>query len=335
MANRKVSVWKYVKVGKRWKYCKPIYGRNSKIKPNWVLVNKKPEQHPEGNFYISFRDGRRKIWKKIGPNPSEAVRAAEYESKFLNAVAAGIPVKTEVSTIKSFGAFMWKYLDDYKLSQSDASHELMKQTLEEFWDFVRKIDAKKLDDLAKVTREDLLKYKKWLVNRNRSLRTAGNKMLRVNQFLRTVLGQESGKGLVTVKDAKFTEREPEVYTDDELEVFFAACSEFHSRVFHTLLMAGLRKQEMENLEWPDVNFVTGVLSVRGKATFQPKDWEERDIEMPEELREMLFSTRKERGLGFCTKNKKKYTFLLPFSCCLPHTVQSLGHAFPTLGRVHV
>src|SRR6266849_6933311 len=28
-------------------------------------------------------------------------------------------------------------------------------------------------------------------------------------------------------------------------------------------------------------------------------------------------------------------FLLPFSCCLPHTVQSLGHAFPTLGRVHV
>ena len=28
MANRKVSVWKYVKVGSRWKYCKPVYGRN-------------------------------------------------------------------------------------------------------------------------------------------------------------------------------------------------------------------------------------------------------------------------------------------------------------------
>jgi len=32
MANRKVSVWKYVKVGKQWKYCKLIMGRNHKPK---------------------------------------------------------------------------------------------------------------------------------------------------------------------------------------------------------------------------------------------------------------------------------------------------------------
>jgi hypothetical protein len=49
------------------------------------------------------------------------------------------------------------------------------------------------------------------------------------------------------------------------------------------------------------------LSVRGKKTFQPKDWEERDIEMPEELREMLFAARKERGLVFATKTGNKYT----------------------------
>src|SRR5260221_14293830 len=28
-------------------------------------------------------------------------------------------------------------------------------------------------------------------------------------------------------------------------------------------------------------------------------------------------------------------FLLPFSCCLSHTAQSLGHAFPALCRAHV
>ena len=74
MANRKVSVWKYVKVGSRWKYCKPVYGRNNKIKPHWALVNGKAEQHPEGNFYISYRQGKKTIWKKIGPSPSEADR---------------------------------------------------------------------------------------------------------------------------------------------------------------------------------------------------------------------------------------------------------------------
>src|SRR5262249_40256825 len=148
---------------------------------------------------------------------------------------------------------LWKFLADYKLSQSGESHALMLQTLEEFRVFVKKTNLKE------IARADLLKYKQWLLNRDRSFRTAGNKMLRVNQFLRNALGVEAGKGLVTVKDAKFTEREPEVYTDDEMEAFFAACSEFHSRVFHTLLMAGLRKQEMENLEWPDINFATGIL----------------------------------------------------------------------------
>src|SRR5438094_150105 len=29
------------------------------------------------------------------------------------------------------------------------------------------------------------------------------------------------------------------------------------------------------------------------------------------------------------------SFLLPFPCCLPHTVQSLGHALPALCRTHV
>jgi integrase len=72
-------------------------------------------------------------------------------------------------------------------------------------------------------------------------------------------------------------------------------------------MAGLRKQEMENLEWPDINFTTGTLSVRGKKTFQPKDWEERDIEIPRELLEMLFAARRDRGLVFATKTGKKYT----------------------------
>jgi integrase len=132
-------------------------------------------------------------------------------------------------------------------------------------------------------------------------------MLRVNQFLRAALRVEAGKGLVTVKDARFVEREPKIYTDDEIDVFLAACGPFHALVFNTLLMAGLRKQEMENLEWQDINFEAGTLSVRGKKTFQPKDWEERDIEIPRELREMLFEAHKERGLVFATKTGKKYT----------------------------
>jgi hypothetical protein len=39
MANRTVSVWKYVKVGTNWRYCRSVIAPNNSIKPNWVHVN--------------------------------------------------------------------------------------------------------------------------------------------------------------------------------------------------------------------------------------------------------------------------------------------------------
>jgi hypothetical protein len=36
--NRRVSVWKYVRIGRKWRYCKPAVGKNGKIKPDWVIV---------------------------------------------------------------------------------------------------------------------------------------------------------------------------------------------------------------------------------------------------------------------------------------------------------
>ena len=114
----------------------------------------------------------------------------------------GLPIKNEETPDLTYGPQMWKFLEDYKLSQSDESHALMMQTLQEFSEHCKKVN------LTDITREDLLRYKKWLVNRNRSFRTAGNKMLRVNQFLRAALGVDAGKGLVTVKDTRFVEREP-------------------------------------------------------------------------------------------------------------------------------
>jgi hypothetical protein len=44
--NRRVSVWKYVKIGDRWRYCKPVYGANNKIKPHWVSWGQRVFSNP-------------------------------------------------------------------------------------------------------------------------------------------------------------------------------------------------------------------------------------------------------------------------------------------------
>jgi hypothetical protein len=56
-----------------------------------VIVRGKEERHPEGNFYLHRYEGGKEIWKRIGPNPQEAVNAADFESTYLAARAKGIP----------------------------------------------------------------------------------------------------------------------------------------------------------------------------------------------------------------------------------------------------
>jgi hypothetical protein len=67
--NRRVSVWKYVRIGKKWRYCKPAVGKNGKIKPDSVIVRGKEERHPEGNFYLHRYDGNKEIGRGLGPMP--------------------------------------------------------------------------------------------------------------------------------------------------------------------------------------------------------------------------------------------------------------------------
>src|SRR5438445_4854543 len=55
--NRRVSVWKYVRLKNgRWRYCKPAVAKNGKIKADWVIVKGKHQRHLEGNFYLHRYD---------------------------------------------------------------------------------------------------------------------------------------------------------------------------------------------------------------------------------------------------------------------------------------
>jgi integrase len=303
MANRRVTIWKYVLTSKGWRYCRPAVGRNGKIKPDWVVVNGKQEEHKEGAYYIRYRAGEKQVWERSGGGSAQVVHKAEIKKTYLAAKASGIPIHPESEKPPLMVSdTLDNYLEEYRLSHRQESHALMKQTLEEFKAFNYK------NIISQITRLDLLKYKDWLIQRGRSERTAGNKMLRVQQYLRTVQGQKPGEGLITVKDAKFVEREPEVYGEDELERFFAACDPFQLRVFKTLLMSGLRKQELESLTWADVDFTAGTIKVSAKPGFSPKDWEERTIEIPKALLALLPVAQAE-GFVFANGRGHRYTHL--------------------------
>lgn len=303
MANRRVSVWKYVRVGEKWRYCRPAIGRNNKIKPHSVLVAGREEHHPEGHYYVHFLDGKKQVWKRVGDSPAEALKEAGFQEALLGAVNAGIAITptSEIPLLVSYT--IDPYLNEYKLSHRPESYVLMKQALYEFKGWCRH------NIISRITRTDLLGYRQYLIDKGRTERTAGNKMLRVNQYIRAVQKLERGKGLVTVSDAKYVEREPEVYDQKELDAFFAKCNTFQTAVFKSLLMSGMRKQELESLTWKDVNFERGTIKIAAKPGFSPKTWEERTIEVPTPMIEILKELPRRGTYVFANGKGNKYTHM--------------------------
>jgi integrase len=80
---------------------------------------------------------------------------------------------------------------------------------------------------------------------------------------------------------------PQVYTQDEINRLLAACNAASRAMYGTLLLTGVRKEELAHLSWDDVDFRHGVILVRAKDDFIPKDYEERDIPMPPDLIALL------------------------------------------------
>ena len=79
---------------------------------------------------------------------------------------------------------------------------------------------------------------------------------------------------------------PKFLTAAELSQFFAACTSWERRVFSILLLSGMRRGELVNLEWADVRFDLGLILIRAKAEWQPKT-DERVIPLSPELRAVL------------------------------------------------
>ena len=59
--NREVNCTKRVKTPQGLRYCPVVLSANGRIRPDWVLVNGKEERHPEGAYYLEWREETKRI----------------------------------------------------------------------------------------------------------------------------------------------------------------------------------------------------------------------------------------------------------------------------------
>ncbi len=73
MPKVRVNITKYVSTETGLRYCPAIIASNGRIKQDIVLVGGKEERHPEGVYYLDWRENSVRTRLSVGKNAQDAL----------------------------------------------------------------------------------------------------------------------------------------------------------------------------------------------------------------------------------------------------------------------
>jgi integrase len=309
-----VNITRRVKVeGKGWTFARVIWN-GERIDAKAVLIDGKPVEVTGGRYYIDWLENGRRIRRPAGATVAEALKAANQQSKIVtvyrDAAKAGIalpptvavavsqqdigPIEpAQVGTGRNLRAAIASYLQDIRDHKKRKTYSAYRVALEYFVQSCSKVN---LDDL---TRADLLSFKTFLKKtKNQSDRSCRNKFENVMTFLKQA---KVDVGIVKNDWPSFVEEEVEIYRQEQLDRFFAACTKTEKLWFTYFLETGCREQEVTHVSWSDIDFERSVVTVRENKRFnwQPKKNKGRLIAIPSALVRQLkaWKDQAEPGCG--------------------------------------
>ena len=310
MANREVNLTKRVQTPLGMRYCAVVLSTNGRVKADVVVVNGEEERHPEGAYYLEWREGSKRVRLSVGKDPQDAAARRLRKEAELNAVNNGVAVVPENghNGQRSLAAAVTEYLEETTLTKKPKTLAAYKTALSYFTESCPKLF---LDD---IDRKDLLKFSAFLRDdKEQSPRSCWNKFANVMTFLKA----NGIRGLAGKNDwPRYTEEEPEIYEPEELDKLLAACDEEERLWYEFFLMTGMREQEVMYTYWSDVNVAHATVRVSHKPdrAWTPKAYKEREIPIPAKLVKSLKAWKakadKTCGLVFPTAGcKPKLDFL--------------------------
>ena len=157
---------------------------------------------------------------------------------------------------RSVAAAVAEFLDETKLTKNSKTLAAYSTALAYFVESCHKLNLEEID------RKDLLKFPAFLRDeKDQAPRSVYNKFENVMAFLKA----HGIRGLVGKNDwPRFTEEEPEIYEQEELNKLFAKCGAEERLWYEFFLMTGMREQEVMYTYWSDVNFTASTVRVSHK-----------------------------------------------------------------------
>lgn len=117
------------------------------------------------------------------------------------------------------------------------------------------------------------------------------------QTLKSIMILAVERGYTNVNPAKnvglikVMKKEPTFLSKEQVVKLLANSDEWLRPIFYTFITTGMRKSELENLTWNDIDFERKVIKIRVKADWTPKT-AERDIDISDGLMDVLLKLKK-------------------------------------------
>jgi len=273
------------------------------------------------NWYIDIRVKRRRIRRKVGTSKKLAelalkdaeVKAARDEFGFTN---------NDIAIDKFFSRF----LEYSKASHQPATTARYRVVLDHFKTFLNsyprvtflsEITADLIDRYKVFRKEGRMHHDSETVQSQdegtQHNRKRGVQAHTVNFEIRTLklvfnlaikwgyLKENPTKEVAKLKvnDSKA----PRFLTVDECRRLLEACPIKLYPIYFTFLNTGMRKAELENLKWDDIDLERLKISIRRKESWQPKTGE-REIPINDELHDLLENLRQDND----ARNQSNYVF---------------------------
>lgn len=282
-------VW-YCRTENGWTRFPVVIGGNNRVKLGYVMFRGVLTHYPEGRFELRTYVNRKAVYKRAGDNAADAM-AAKIKQEHLevargSAGAAGVRLLEDATRLFLRKAAL-NYEEDAKSRGAMDAAEVIKHVMDEF------ISVSGKTYVDEITREDVFSFHKTLRNRGCGDRTVHNKHMRLRSFLKFC---KLDYAAILPPAPKYDSTLPTTYSNEEITKILKVADPYMSIAIELGRKCGLRDQEIQHLEWPDIDWTHSTLRVTSKAhwNFRIKDSEERDIPVPISLLRML---KKRKALG--------------------------------------
>ncbi len=258
-----------------------------------------------GVWYLSYRAGGRRVRKSIGNSKKLAILA----QKEVEVRLAKKKLGWEEVRDPTFLEFKEEYLGYRKGNVQPTTYVRYKQNTRHFVDFLngRGSSSSKLSQISFQLIEEYKQERRKAVKH--STVNVELKVLRAlyNFAIQCKCARENPVSKVDF--FRGVEKKPRFLQKEEIENLLSNSNGLYP-VLYTFLKTGLRKSELINLRWEDIDFERKYIRVESKEDWRTKTGNTREIPITDDLVEILNKLPRTSDYVFLNSNGRKYGFHL-------------------------